>query len=60
MDTTKATASGVRPARQGEGRHTICCIHNATQNDRHALLEMSTKIPDEITKYLAQTSTCAR
>ena len=49
----KVTASGVRPAREGEGRHTVCCIHNATQNDRHALLEMSTKTPDEITKYLA-------
>ena len=49
----KVTSSGVRPAREGEGRHTVCCIHNADNNDKRALLTMSTKTPDEIQKFLA-------
>ena len=47
-----ATRTGVRPALEGEGRHTVCCIHNADDNDKRALLTMSTKTADEITKFL--------
>jgi len=47
-----ATRTGVRPALEGEGRHTVCCIHNAVDNDKRALLAMSTKTADEITKFL--------
>ena len=49
----KETPQGVRPATAAEARHTVACIHNATQNDRQALLEMSTKTPTEISKFLA-------
>jgi hypothetical protein len=47
------TSSGVRPAREGEWRHTVSCIHNADENDKRALLTMSSKTPDEITAFLA-------
>ena len=47
-----ATRTGVRPALEGEGRHTVCCIHNADDNDKRALLTMSTKTADEITNFL--------
>ena len=49
----KVTSQGVRPAREGEARHTVSCIHNATKKDREALLEMSTKTPTEISNFLA-------
>jgi hypothetical protein len=49
----QVTPEGVRPAREGESRVTVVCIHNATQNDKRGLLEMSTKTPAEITRYLA-------
>ena len=49
----KVTPQGVRPARAGESRVTVVCIHNATQHDERALLEMSTKTAEEITKFLA-------
>jgi hypothetical protein len=49
----KVTSEGVRPARQGESRVTVVCIHNATQNDKRDLLEMSTKTPAEMSKFLA-------
>jgi hypothetical protein len=48
----KVTPQGVRPARAGESRVTVVCIHNATQHDERALLEMSTKTAEEITKFL--------
>jgi hypothetical protein len=43
----------VRPTTEGEARHTVVCIHNATQNDKRDLLEMSTKTPAEMSKFLA-------
>jgi hypothetical protein len=49
----KVTPQGVRPARAGESRVTVVCIHNATQKDREALLEMSNKTPAEMSKFLA-------
>ena len=49
----KVTPQGVRPARQGESRVTVVCIHNATQDDKQALLKMSTKTPTEISNFLA-------
>ena len=49
----QVTSEGVRPAREGESRVTVVCIHNATQDDRQALLKMSTKTPMEISKFLA-------
>jgi hypothetical protein len=49
----KVTSEGVRPAEEGEARYTVSCIHNATKNDREALLEMSTKTQAEILKFLA-------
>ena len=49
----QVTPQGVRPARAGESRVTVVCIHNATQHDERALLEMSTKTAEEITKFLA-------
>jgi hypothetical protein len=49
----KVTPQGVRPARAGESRVTVVCIHNATHKDREALLEMSTKTPAEMSKFLA-------
>jgi len=49
----KVTPQGVRPAEEGEARHTVSCIHNATKKDREALLEMSTKTPTEISDFLA-------
>ena len=49
----KVTSQGVRPATEGESRVTVACIHNATQHDEQALLEMSTKTPTEISRFLA-------
>jgi len=49
----KVTSQGVRPAREGESRVTVVCIHNATQDDKQALLKMSTKTPTEISNFLA-------
>jgi hypothetical protein len=49
----KVTSQGVRPAREGEARTTVSCIHNATQEDRQALLNMSIKTPSEISNFLA-------
>ena len=49
----KVTSQGVRPATEGEARHTVVCIHNATQNDKRDLLEMSIKTPAEMSKFLA-------
>ena len=49
----QVTSEGVRPAREGESRVTVSCIHNATQHDERALLEMSTKTPAEMSKFLA-------
>jgi hypothetical protein len=49
----QVTSDGVRPAREGESRVTVSCIHNATEKDREALLEMSTKTPAEMSKFLA-------
>jgi hypothetical protein len=49
----KATAQGVRPAKVGEARHSVSCIHNAEEEDRQALLKMSTKTPTEISAFLA-------
>jgi hypothetical protein len=49
----KVTSEGVRPATESESRVTVSCIHNATQHDERALLEMSTKTAQEITKFLA-------
>ena len=49
----KVTSTGVRPAREGEARHSVSCIHNATDEDRQALLKMSTKTPAEMSKFLA-------
>eukprot|EP00900_Chrysochromulina_parva_P006822 jgi/Chrpa1/16140/Chrysochromulina_OHIO_Genome00021933-RA len=49
----QVTPQGVRPARAGESRVTVSCIHNATEKDREALLEMSTKTPAEMSKFLA-------
>jgi ribosomal protein L13E len=49
----QVTSEGVRPAREGESRVTVSCIHNATEKDREALLEMSTKTPAEMSKFLA-------
>jgi hypothetical protein len=49
----KVTSEGVRPAEEGEARHTVSCIHNATMKDREALLEMSTKTQAEILDFLA-------
>ena len=49
----KVTLQGVRPARAVESRVTVSCIHNATQHDKEALLEMSTKTPTEMSKFLA-------
>ena len=49
----QVTSEGVRPATEGEARHTVVCIHNATQNDKRDLLEMSTKTPAEMSKFLA-------
>ena len=49
----QVTSQGVRPARAGESRVTVSCIHNATEKDREALLEMSTKTPAEMSKFLA-------
>ena len=49
----KVTSQGVRPAKEGEARHTVSCIHNATKKDQEALLEMSTKTPTEISDFLA-------
>ena len=49
----QVTKQGVRPATEGETRHTVSCIHNATEKDREALLEMSTKTPAEMSKFLA-------
>ena len=49
----KVTPQGVHPARQGESRVTVVCIHNATKLDKQALLEMSTRTAAEITKFLA-------
>jgi hypothetical protein len=47
------TSEGVRPAREGESRVTVVCIHNATRHDEQALLEMSTKTAEEMSKFLA-------
>ena len=49
----QVTSEGVRPAREGESRVTVVCIHNATQEDKQALLKMSTKTPAEMSKFLA-------
>ena len=49
----QVTSEGVRPAREGEARVSVSCIHNATQEDRQALLNMSIKTPKEIQKFLA-------
>jgi hypothetical protein len=49
----KVTSQGVRPAREGEARTTVSCIHNATQEDRQALLNMSIKTPSEISNFIA-------
>ena len=49
----QVTTQGVRPATEGEARHTVVCIHNATQNDKRDLLGMSTKTATEISKFLA-------
>ncbi|KOO32592.1 hypothetical protein Ctob_010291 [Chrysochromulina tobinii] len=49
----QVTSEGVRPAREGESRVTVVCIHNATQEDKQALLNMSTKTPAEMSKFLA-------
>jgi hypothetical protein len=49
----QVTSEGVRPAREGESRVTVVCIHNATQDDKQALLKMSTKTPAEMSKFLA-------
>jgi hypothetical protein len=49
----QVTSKGVRPATEGEARHTVVCIHNATQNDKRDLLEMSTRTPAEMSKFLA-------
>jgi len=49
----QVTSEGVRPAKEGEARVTVSCIHNATEKDREALLEMSTKTPAEMSKFLA-------
>ena len=49
----QVTSEGVRPAREGESRVTVVCIHNATKDDKRALLKMSTKTPMEISKFLA-------
>ncbi len=49
----QVTSEGVRPATEGEARHSVSCIHNATQNDKRDLLEMSTKTPAEMSKFLA-------
>ena len=49
----QVTSEGVRPAREGESRVTVVCIHNATQHDEQALLEMSTKTAAEMSKFLA-------
>jgi MYXO-CTERM domain-containing protein len=49
----KVTSQGVRPAKEGEARYTVSCIHNATKKDREALLEMSTKTQTEISNFLA-------
>ena len=49
-----STSSGVRPARSGEQRYTIACIHNANPKfDEPGLLEMSKKTPNEISAFLA-------
>ena len=44
----QVTSEGVRPARQGEARVSVSCINNATDEDRQALLKMSTKTPAEM------------
>jgi len=49
----QVTSEGVRPATEGEARHSVSCIHNATDEDRQALLKMSTKTPAEMSKFLA-------
>jgi hypothetical protein len=49
----QVTSEGVRPAREGESRVTVVCIHNATHDDKQALLKMSTKTPTEMSKFLA-------
>ena len=49
----KVTSEGVRPATRGEARHSVSCIHHATEHDERALLEMSTKTPAEMSKFLA-------
>jgi hypothetical protein len=49
----QVTSEGVRPATESESRVTVVCIHNATQNDKRDLLEMSTKTPAEMSKFLA-------
>ena len=49
----KVTPQGVRPARADESRVTVSCIHNATDEDRQALLKMSKMTPAEMSKFLA-------
>jgi ankyrin repeat protein len=49
----QVTSEGVRPATEGESRVTVMRIHNATQHDERALLEMSTKTPTEMSNFLA-------
>ena len=51
-----ATVDGVRPARDGEQRCSIACIHNATEKfDQAGLVDMiSTKTPEEMHFLLGQ------
>jgi len=49
----QVTPEGVRPARQGESRVTVMCIHRGDEDDERALLKMSTKTPAEMSKFLA-------
>ena len=37
----------------GNGDVIVVCIHNATEKDREALLEMLTKTPTEISNFIA-------
>ena len=50
MRDSEGVAAGRAP---GNGGVIVVCIHNATEKDREALLEMLTKTPMEISNFIA-------
>ncbi len=50
MRDAEGVAAGRAP---GNGGVIVVCIHNVTEKDREALLEMLTKTPTEISNFIA-------